>query len=133
MNTVSYGFRDTLNNRIIQQGYSSGNNNVNAEANNKVLKIDYLAWVASLPNPEDPNDLVNDTMDLLYGVPVSQETKDQIKMSILLKGQSSDYYWTQAWNAYITNPNDATAKKTVNDILVNYFKTIFGAAEYHLH
>lgn len=132
MNTVSYGFRDTFNTRIVGTGYTSGNNNVNTEANGKVLKIDYITWVDTLANPGNPNELITDSLELLFGVTVSTETRNEIKTSILLKGQSSDYYWTQVWDAYKTNPTNAN-KKVVNDILLAYFNFIFKAAEFHLH
>jgi len=63
---------------------------------------------------------------------LSQATRDLIKKDILLTGQTQDYYWTNAWNAYIASPNDMMAFTTVNTRLRDLYKYFMNLAEYHL-
>jgi len=91
--------RDRLTDQLITSGYSR---------NGQKIIIDPVAFAATLSNPGDPNILINDSLDILFRVPVSDNSKQVIKTQILLSNQVQDYYWSNAWNAYITNPADAT-------------------------
>jgi len=94
--------------------------------------IDPLAFAQKLSNPGDPNILINDSLDVLYRVPLSDDSKTYLKQSILLSGQTTDYYWTQAWNSYIANPSDMIAKETVLTRLQALYKYLMNLPEYHL-
>lgn len=72
------------------------------------IKVDILAFVELYADAGDPDLLVNYLVTLLLGLSVSQTKKDEFK-SILLSGQLSNYYWTQAWVAYVNNPTTANA------------------------
>ena len=85
-----------------------------------------------MPNPQDPNLLISDSLDILYRVPISDESKSYLKQTILLTGQTNDYYWTDAWNAYIANPTDMVAKDTVLTRLQTLYKYLMNLPEYHL-
>jgi len=100
--------------------------------NNVKLLIDPLVLTRQLPNPSDPNALINDALDILYRVPMSDTLKATIKTQILLSGQAQDYYWSNAWNAYLSNPNDMTAFQTVNTRLQSLYKYLMNLAEYQL-
>lgn len=100
--------------------------------NGKVIKIDPIAFAKKMPNPADPNALINDSLAILYRVPLSDNARNVIKTNILLSGQSQDYYWTNAWNAYIANPNDMTSFQTVNNRLHDLYKYFMNLAEYQL-
>ncbi|HMV24971.1 MAG TPA: hypothetical protein PKA71_11605, partial [Saprospiraceae bacterium] len=95
--------------------------------------FDFVAWAQKLDAPDDPNALIEEAVKLLYGVDVSQEVKDYLKTSFLLQGQASDYYWTNAFNLYVTDPNtkDPDAMK-VPAILRDLILYMQSAAEYHL-
>jgi hypothetical protein len=67
---------------------------------------------------------------LLYVVPVSAKFKAYAK-NILLSGQASDYYWTEAWNTYKATPT-ASNLKIVNDRLKTFYQFILTQPEYHL-
>ena len=60
------------------------------------------------------------------------KAKTFLKQSLLLTGQTNDYYWTQAWNSYIANPSDAIAKQTVFTRLQSFYKYLMNLPEYHL-
>ena len=69
------------------------------------LGVDLVNYAESLANPEDPNLLIDQTVLLLFGLSIDQETHDYLK-SILLSGQLSDSYWTNAWADYQYDQND---------------------------
>jgi len=95
------------------------------------LIINHIAFAAQFSNPADPNVLIDETLVLLYPMPISFLKKTFLK-SILLSGQFSDHYWTDAWNAYINNPNDPMAFQTVWFRLASMHKYIMNLAEYQL-
>ncbi|MGF6846152.1 uncharacterized protein (DUF1800 family) [Chitinophaga sp. W3I9] len=98
------------------------------------VRIDTLAFASRLPHPEDPVALVNDSLDILYRVGVSDNLKGFLKNKILLSDQSPDsnYYWTQAWNAWKASPSDATLKDNVESRLQALYKYIMDLSEYQL-
>jgi len=98
------------------------------------LRIDTLAFANQLPNPQDPVALVADSLDILYRVGVSVALKDFLKNTILLSGQAPDsnYYWTQAWQAWKASPGDATLKDNVETRLQALYKYIMDLSEYQL-
>ena len=98
----------------------------------KTIKIDPVAFAQQLPNPGDPNALLADSLAILYRVPVTDSSKNMIKTNILLSGQSSDYYWTNAWNAYLSNPTDTMAYQTVFIRLRDLYRYLMNLAEYQL-
>jgi len=97
------------------------------------LAIDTIAFAESLQNPANPNDLLQEIIQLLYPSNLSENTKTFIKNSILLSGQTGDYIWTDAWNAYKANPNNTQLKDTIKIRLQSLLKYLMGQAEYQLH
>jgi hypothetical protein len=75
--------------------------------------------------------LIDSTLAILHPMPISPLKKFYLK-SILLSGQLSDYYWTDAWNAYVNNPSDPMAAQTVWFRLATMHKYIMNLAEYQL-
>jgi uncharacterized protein (DUF1800 family) len=103
--------------------------------NNVKLVIDPVTYVKNnFPTniAADPNALINGLLDVMYRVPISDNSKATIKTQILLSGQVQDYYWTNAWNAYIGNPGDMTYYTTVYTRLQTLFKYLMNLAEYQL-
>ena len=98
----------------------------------KTIKIDPVAFAQQLSNPGDPNALLADSLAILYRVPVTDSSRNTIKTNILLSGQSSDYYWTNAWNAYLSNPTDTMAYQTVYIRLRDLYRYLMNLAEYQL-
>ncbi|MGI8581638.1 MAG: DUF1800 domain-containing protein [Chitinophagaceae bacterium] len=100
--------------------------------NGKNIKIDFIAFAKKLPNPGDPNELINDSLIYLFRLPLTQASKNQLKTDILLSGQTQDHYWTDAWVAYIANPNDATNATIVKNRLRDFYQYLMKLAEYQL-
>lgn len=98
------------------------------------LSINVLAFAEQLSDPANPVTLVNDSLDLLYRIDVSDYLRGWLKNTILLSGQSpdSDYYWADAWNAYKSNPGDANARAVVETRLRSLYKYIMNLSEYQL-
>lgn len=95
------------------------------------IKIDPMHLAKKFYSPGDPNLLVTFFCDLLLGIGISQTMKDNLKTITLLSGQSQDYYWTNAWSAYISNPN-TTNTNTVKTRLVSLLTELTHLAEHNL-
>ena len=93
--------------------------------------VNAVDFAAQFDTPEDPNILLNDMIRLLLPVDLSTYKKFLLK-SILLSGQASDSYWTNAWNAYLDNPGDQMAYETINQRLKLLVKYIMSLPEYQL-
>ncbi len=123
INSVTYTERNAFTDLLISTG----------DMMNMIsLIIDPLVFAQKLSHPEDPNLLISDSLDILYRVPLSDDSKTYLKQNILLTGQTTDYYWTQAWYSYINNPSDMIAKETVLTRLQSLYKYLMNLPEYHL-
>jgi uncharacterized protein (DUF1800 family) len=123
VNTATYTRRNIFTDRMIADGVTS---------NNQTIVIDPLAFASQLANPGDPNLLITQSLEILLRYPLSESAKEFIKRSILLSGQSQDYYWTNAWDAYKANPADAGNRAIVVTRLKSLYKYIMNLPEYHL-
>jgi uncharacterized protein (DUF1800 family) len=100
-------------------------------ATNVKMEIDVLKFTDQFGlDAGDPTKLIDSVLELLYRVPVSNKFKQYIK-NILLSGQASDYYWTDAWDAYKTNPT-AMNTTTVKTRLQSFYKFLVDQPEFHL-
>jgi uncharacterized protein (DUF1800 family) len=97
----------------------------------KKIIIDTLAFTATMPTPDDPVALVDDVLSLLLSIDVDQTVKDYLK-SILLSGQSSNSYWTTAWDNYINAPSNTGFQTTVTTRLKPFYQYIMDLPEYQL-
>lgn len=96
------------------------------------LVVDAANWVKNFSNPGDPGKLIDDLCSHLLGVNISLAHKLQIKTDILLAGQLQDYYWTDAWNLYLTTPSNAANTKHVVNALTTLIKYFINLPEYQL-
>lgn len=94
--------------------------------------VDATAWVKLFPEPGNPNRLVEDLCNHLLGVGISASHKTQIKQDILLSGQTDDYYWTNAWETYLTVPSNVANAKHVTTAISNLTKYLVDLPEYQL-
>lgn len=122
LNSVTYPERIKFVNQLLTTGYPYGSH---------TLIFDIIHFTQDLDNPSDPNLLVAEAVMLLYGLDVSQTIKDYMK-SILLSGQSSDIYWTIAWDNYIQNPSDHTLHQEVYTRLMALYVYLLSSPEYQL-
>lgn len=122
VNTDTLPKRNIYTDTMINTGYT---------ANGKKIMFDAVALARLMPNPSDPNELVKDIDDRFLRVGLSPVSRAQIKTQILLSNQTSDYYWTNAWNAYIASPTTANLN-IINTRLKELCKYLMNLAEYQL-
>jgi len=122
INTDTLPKRNQFTDTMIANGYSR---------NGKILVIDPVAYTQKLSNPADPNILISNVLAQLYVVDVGTDVITFLK-SILLSAQLADHYWTDAWNAYLAAPTDASLKKIVVTRLSALYKYIMDLSEYQL-
>lgn len=95
------------------------------------IKIDPMHLAKKFYSPGDPNLLIDFFCDLLLGIGLSQTMKSNLKTITLLSGQTQDYYWSNAWSAYIANPN-TTNTNIVRTRLVSLLTELTHLAEHNL-
>lgn len=115
--------RNQFTDTMIVSGYSFGG---------KRIQVDGLGLVQQLNAPSDPNALINQLTSYLYRIDLSDASKAQLKRDILLSGQTSDHYWTDAWNLYISNPGNTANTTTVRNKIRDLLKYLLNLAEYQL-
>lgn len=122
INTDTYTKRQILINTMLT-GYTNSS---------QKSGVDVIELAKRMPNPSDPNQLISDLNTYLLRMPLSQTTRDRLKVDLLLTGQSEDYYWTNAWNAYLANPFNTTAYNDMYSRLRNLVSYFMNMEEYHL-
>ena len=99
---------------------------------NQPLRLDWISFAKRMTNPSDPNQLVLDFNTYFLRVQLLQTTRDSIKSQTLLTGQSTDSYWTTAWNTYISDPQNPGNFSNVNGRILSLAKFMLNVEEYHL-
>lgn len=122
INADSLPKRNQFTDIMINTGYTR---------NNFRVQFNCVEFAKSLFNPGNPNDLIDGALRIFYRNDLLPQTKAQIKTQILLTGQQYDYYWTNAWAAYISNPTTANFN-TVNTRLKTLIQYFFNLSEYQL-
>jgi len=123
INSVTYSERNFITDLLI----STGN-----MMNGTTLKIDAVGFASQLPAPQDPNQLITDSLNVLLRPPLSDSSITLLKQTILLGGGTTDYYWTNAWLNYLAAPTDMTAYSTIETRLRSLYKYLMDLPEYHL-
>jgi hypothetical protein len=98
------------------------------------IEVDVIAFARQFSNTivQDPNLLISECIKYLLPVDLSQTDRDTIKLQTLLYQQTSDYYWTNAWNTYLAAPTNATNLSIVKSRLKNLLFTISQLSEFQL-
>ena len=123
VNSDTYPKRNQYTDSLILNGFTK---------NGRKIQLDVIAFAKKLVNPDDPNLLIAQSLEILYKIPVSKELIEQVKKDILLSGQSTDYYWTELWNTMIQKPNDTNNLNMVTTRLRNLYKYLLALPEYQL-
>jgi len=119
--------RNQFSDRLIGNGYTAKNTNK--------INIDAVVYAMSLPNPGDPEALINDSIQRLYTIDLPDAEKKRIKSNILLsnlQGDAANHYWTNAWNQLMEKPDDEVNKKEVVNKLKSLFKYLMDRPEYQV-
>jgi uncharacterized protein (DUF1800 family) len=115
--------RNRFTDTMINTGYSR---------NGRRIIINAVAFTQTLPNPGDPNALIDDALAILYRMDLSASTRHSIKQQILLTNQTQDYYWNNAWTAYIADPSNQSNFNVVNTRLKSLYQYLMNLPEYQL-
>ncbi len=110
-------------------------NNGFAAKDGRKMVIDVVAYAAALEHPEDPDALINESLQLLYTVDLSDAEKTRIKSNVLLsnlQGDAANHYWTNAWNTLQNEPGNMVNKKEVTNKLKNLYKYLMERPEYQV-
>lgn len=103
---------------------------VGVEIGNKNMIIDVLGHVASLSDPYDINVIIEETAKFLYPQSLTAKQLTDLK-SVVIPGLP-DFEWTVEYSNYISNPNDADIKKSVESKLKVLMVVMLRMPEYHL-
>lgn len=95
------------------------------------MKVDVLAFTATLSDPGNPVSLIDEALSLLHPLPSDADLKASLK-SILLSGQIADYYWTSAWTNYVGTPTNTAFVNTAKSRLQTLYQAITNMAEFQL-
>lgn len=98
------------------------------------LKIDPIVFVQQFPNAtiQNPDLLINIIIQYLFSVDLPQTFKTETKIQNLLSGQTTNYYWTSAWNNYNNNQTNIGYKNIVTDRLTALLTSFLQLAEFQL-
>ncbi len=97
----------------------------------ELINADVLAFAQRLEDPQDPNRLIDQIVTLCFGLPITQESKDSLK-EILLSGQATDDYWTNAWYEWEGDPDNEMNRSLVENRLKSLLQVMLQSAEYYL-
>ena len=95
------------------------------------MQFDFVNYVRTFFNTGNPNELVNEALSYLYRMQLSPQVKQTTKTQLLLSNQQYDYYWTNAWAAYLANPSVANFN-IINTRLKDLFRYLMNLSEYQL-
>lgn len=122
INSDSLPKRNQFTDTMVNSGYTR---------NGQRVIFNLVPYVQQFSNPGNPNDLIDDALKFIFRNQLSYETKKTIKTQILLSNQLYDYYWTNAWMAYIASPTTANFN-IINNRLKPLFQYFFNLSEYQL-
>ncbi|MEQ8471206.1 MAG: DUF1800 family protein [Marinoscillum sp.] len=97
----------------------------------KQFAADLIAFLQTLDQPEEANEMLRESGKLMLGIPLEQEEIDGLK-EILLSGQQSDSYWYIAWNQLMADPENDEYRLIVRNRLVPTFKHLLQLGQSHL-
>ena len=90
------------------------------------VKLNVLAFIASLDNPADPDDLINEIASILYAQPLAQEQVDSLKASHGIINPE----WQNEYLDYSTG--NTSLEPTINNKLKGLVKTMLKMPEFYL-
>jgi uncharacterized protein (DUF1800 family) len=122
LNSVTLPIRSNLAVTMINTGLKFGNN--------PAAPLPVLAWVATLPDPLEPEAVIDGFAELLFPRPISEAKKAYLK-EVLLPGLP-DYVWTLEYADYLQNPGDMNLAASVATKLRSLLAVMMQMPEYQL-
>ena len=91
---------------------------------------DWLAFIATLENPMDVNDLIDEICQLIFPRAMTVEQKDYFKEALLFG--LPDFEWTVEYSDYLSDPTNEEKQIAVENKLYNMFLTMMRVPEFQL-
>lgn len=126
INSDTVAKRASMGNGIGRWGKWIGNGDTKGNVH---VQIDIIKYLASLKNPSNIDDVIDESIDRLMSVPISQAARTRIRMKTL-DGVTPTYY-TQLYQSHLTKPTDDT-RSTLTYRIQNMFGALFQMGEIHL-
>ena len=114
--------RNQFSDRMTNNGYTSSG---------QTIIVDVVTITEAMTNPSDPVALIDEVLSLHYALDATPGLQAYL-LSILLSGQSSNSYWTDAWDDYVNDPTNQTYYSLVKSRLQSFYKYIMDLSEYQL-
>ncbi len=96
-----------------------------------LTNVDLISYLKQLDHPEDPVQLIDDISERHMGIELTPEVKANM-LAILLSGQQTNSYWTNAWFDHLDDPGNAMKKEIVQSRLKVMFQFFFQRSEFQL-
>ncbi|MBL0063684.1 MAG: DUF1800 domain-containing protein [Bacteroidetes bacterium] len=122
INSDSLPKRNQFSDRMASNGYTSYGGSIS---------MDVVGYTETLTNPSDPLTLIEEVLALHYCIDVSQNVRNYL-LSILLSGQATNAYWTNAWDDYIGDPTNTGYYNIVKSRLQQFYTYLMDLSEYQL-
>ncbi|WP_020537936.1 DUF1800 domain-containing protein [Lewinella cohaerens] len=121
INSISLQQRSGYVRNLVVNGYTPGE---------ITLRMDPLAFIATLEDPLEPNVMIAEIATLLLPQPLETSQLTALK-EILIPGLP-DFEWTLEYGNYLGSPDDETIRQAVESKLQDLFVGLFNMAEFHL-
>jgi Protein of unknown function (DUF1800) len=131
-------YQNWINSNTVQQRYLFIdyiiNGYITPSVGNIYLTFDRIAFVQqfSLAIAQNPVSLVDAIIPYLFTEDLPFDYKVSIKKQTLLTNQTDNYYWTNAWNAFVANPTNITYRNIVDERLKALFTGLLQLSEFQL-
>ena len=102
-----------------------------ADAGQVSSKMNVIEFVKGLNNPSDLNSVINETLNVLLNVEISEDQKESIKHDMLGSDNLSDQYYTDTYINYLNDPSESN-QFTLEQRLKIMISRIFQLGEIHI-
>lgn len=121
INASTLPIRMTLTDTLATNGFRSGQSRI---------RIDVFDFVASMDNPFDPNDLIDEFARALMPQPLTDNQRKLLK-EVILPGLPDDV-WGMEYVLYLENPDDMQRANIMETKLRDLLRTMMNMPEFYL-
>jgi hypothetical protein len=109
------------------EGGTFSYNDVNYKVTNLVPVLDI---VSKITDASDPDVLINKLAEIMFNYPIKTTQVKSLK-EVLIPGLP-DFEWTVEYSKYLSEPSNATLKKSVENKLKNLFSVMVRMSEFQI-
>lgn len=91
---------------------------------------DWIGFIATLENPLDINDMIDEICKIVFPRPMTAEQKEYFKFG-LLQGLP-DFEWTDQYGEYLADPTNEENRITLFNTLNTFFFTLMNVPEFQM-